>query len=293
MSYTTKYNFVSSCEELRNEIQGYSQDESHLYDEWCNDIKSQYEKYIDLNNKYTCQRVMYILNSISTESTSVYNDDPCKYLYYWIYKDLLQKNANNDMALEMYRSILRIYIENYDVDDKHICKNYIYEDKDMILKKSAKLTKLYDTFNNNSIKCDCACAKNCSELYNMFVEECHKDYDYDFCGELENFKQLYDKNMINIGKCQAPNILPSALKNELHLIIIIPMIILTILSFLVFALYKFTPIGSRITNRKRRKNVFFENQFDRTHILSPTSGRTSRTEQNIAYNIAYDSTKYS
>ncbi|VUZ99676.1 PIR protein [Plasmodium vivax] len=247
MPYTTKYNFVNLCEELRTEIQGYSKEPTNIYDEWCNSIKPEYEGYNIFNDQHTCKQVI---------------------------------------------SFLRVYFDN--LDDPHICKSYEDESKNIILEKSAKLTELYDTFNNNSNKFDCDCAKKCSVLYIKYVEECHGDYDYDFCSELQSFKNKYDNNMKSIGTCEgAPNILPSALKHDLHVIIIIPMIILTVLSFLVFALYKFTPIGSRITNRKRRKNVFFEKQSYRTNTLLPTSGGTRRTEQNAPYNIAYNSTTYS
>ncbi|KMZ86096.1 hypothetical protein PVMG_05811 [Plasmodium vivax Mauritania I] len=180
---------------------------------------------------------MYILNSISSEPASVHNDDRCKYLYYWTNHDLLQKNKNYDVALNCYRIFLKTYFSDY--ADTNICTNYVDESKGMILKRSAKLIELNDTFNNCSHKFDCACAKKCSDLYKEFVGECYNDYDYAFCSELQSFKYKYDEKMKSIETCNgAEKILPSAIKHDLHVIIIIPMIILTVLSFLVFALYK-------------------------------------------------------
>ncbi|KMZ90596.1 hypothetical protein PVMG_05743 [Plasmodium vivax Mauritania I] len=241
------YNYVSLCEELRNEIQGYSQDESHLYDEWCNDIKSQYEKYIDLNNKYTCQQVMYILYFISTDPISLYNDDKCKYLYYWIYQALLQNNKNYDMALKLYRIFLKKFF-SFDIE-LHTCKSYEDVSKNIILEESAELTELYVTINNNGKTFDCGCAQNCSQLYNVYVKECDNNFDNDYCRELENFKLKYEEKMKSINACEgAQKILPSAIKNDLHFVIIIPIIILTILSFLVFALYKVKLFVERLNN---------------------------------------------
>ncbi|KMZ77367.1 hypothetical protein PVIIG_05762 [Plasmodium vivax India VII] len=206
MSYTTKYNFVNLCEELRTEIQGYSKEPTNIYDEWCNSIKPEYEGYNIFNDQHTCKQ-----------------------------KDYAE-------ALKLYRSFLRVYFDN--LDDPHICKSYEDESKNIILEKSAKLTELYDTFNNNSNKFDCDCAKKCSVLYIKYVEECHGDYDYDFCSELQSFKNKYDNNMKSIGTCNgAEKILPCAIKHDVHVIIIIPMIILTILAFLVFVLYKVKLFG--------------------------------------------------
>ncbi|VUZ99677.1 PIR protein [Plasmodium vivax] len=274
-----KYNFVNFCKELWKEIQGYSKDTSDVYDGWCDGIKSEYERYNIFNeNSYNCRQVMFYLYFIISENSILYNENRCKYLYYWIYHDLLQKNTNYDVDLKLYRSFLEIYFGSE--EDPHICNNYVDQFKNIMLKKSEKLIELYDTINNNGNTFDCFCAKNCSQLYNEYVKECQNDYDYDCCSELQSFKYKYDKKMESIDKCEGgKKILPSAIKHDLHVIIIIPMII-------------FTPIGSRITHRKRRKSEFFENNSYRTNTLLPTSGRT-RTEQNIANNIAYNSTKYS
>ncbi|KMZ81711.1 hypothetical protein PVIIG_05543 [Plasmodium vivax India VII] len=244
MSYRTKYNFVNLCGQRKNEINNYPKETTDINDPLCNRIKEQYETCIDFKNKYTCQQVMYIFNSISSSPTSEFNDDRCKYLYYWIYQELLQKNKNYDVALKVYRSILGKYFENYDEDDNHLRKNYIHEDKDMILKNSAKLIELYDTMNNDGNTFDCDCAKKCSDLYKEFVGECYNDYDYAFCSELQSFKYKYDEKMKSIETCNgAEKILPCAIKHDVHVIIIIPMIILTILAFLVFVLYKVKLFG--------------------------------------------------
>ncbi|KMZ96038.1 hypothetical protein PVNG_05976, partial [Plasmodium vivax North Korean] len=218
------YNVVNLCEVLRNEIPEYSQDETTIHDDSCNAINSQYGTYIDFNNKYTCQQVMYILNSISSVPESEHNDDKCKYLYYWTYQRSLQKNINYDVALNLYRSFLNTYFVDH--TDPHICKNYMLPTKDIILKRSAKLIELYDIINKNSHQFDCTCAKKCSDLYISYLGECQNDYDYDCCSELQSFKYKYDKKMESIDKCEGgKKILPSAIKHDLHVIIIIPMII--------------------------------------------------------------------
>ncbi|KMZ96153.1 hypothetical protein PVNG_05799 [Plasmodium vivax North Korean] len=146
------------------------------------------------------------------------------------------------MALQLYRIFLKTYFDT--LTDDHICMNYVDDSKNIILEKSAKLTELYDTINNNKKAFDCACARKCYDLYIKYVEECHNDYDYDYCSELQSFKHKHDNNMKSIETCDgAEKILPSAIKHDLHVIVIIPMIILTILSFLVFVLYKVKLFG--------------------------------------------------
>ncbi|GAB69932.1 hypothetical protein PCYB_006810, partial [Plasmodium cynomolgi strain B] len=81
-------------------------------------------------------------------------------------------------------------------------------------------------------------------LYIDYVKECHNDNDYDFCRELENYKHIYEEKVKYIGKCDGLEIiLPSALKHDLRDIIMISMIILTMLPFLLFVLYKVKLFG--------------------------------------------------
>ncbi|CAG9473049.1 unnamed protein product [Plasmodium vivax] len=292
MSYKTQYDSLSLCGEYKSKINYYSAVDNPLYDNWCDDIFTLYNRYSNFKERHTCRQVMHYLSFISSHYISTYGANGCKFLYYWINNYLLDKKENYDESFKLYKKFVDIHEKN--ISDPHICNRYTEDTNKITLEKTAKLTELYDTINNDNKIFDCVCAKKCSDLYIEYVKECNNNYDHDYCRELENFKQKYDKNMASLGTCiDIPNILPSAIKHELHLIIIIPMIILTVLSFLIFALYKFTPIGSRITHRKRRKNVFIKNKSDSNNKLSPTSAETRSKVQNIAYNMAYDSTTYS
>ncbi|GAB69873.1 hypothetical protein PCYB_006220, partial [Plasmodium cynomolgi strain B] len=261
-----------------------------IYVDTCNKINSKYKIYNFDNADRTCTNVMAYLNFITPDRKSIYDDSRCRYLYYWIYDSLLENNKNYDVAFNWYSIILTEYFNVS--DDFHICRNYKEKSEKIILENSAKIIELYEPFNNDWKTFDCAHAQKCSKIYTKYVNECHNDYD--FCLKLQNFKEEYEKMLKSIGTpCDTEKILPSALKHDHSVIIIIPIIILTTLPFLLFVLYKFTPIGSRITYRNRRRNVFFENQFDNSNTLFPTTGRSMSTEENIAYNIAYNSATHS
>ncbi|GAB69482.1 hypothetical protein PCYB_002310 [Plasmodium cynomolgi strain B] len=243
MLYKTKYNLEGSYEKHKNEIEINS--ESSTYVSECREFKSQYGSYNIFNDDITCKKVMIYLNFIGSYGLkSTYNDSRCKYLYYWIYEDLLKKNNNYDEAFKFYTIFLTAYFDN-EGDDPHICKKYKEESEKIVLEKSAKLIELYETFNNNGERFNCDCAKKCSELYTKYVKEFNNDSDYDFCIELENFKHKYEEKVKSIeSSCDAEKILPSVIKHDKLAIeqglgnIITTIIILTILFFLLFVLYK-------------------------------------------------------
>ncbi|GAB69949.1 hypothetical protein PCYB_006980 [Plasmodium cynomolgi strain B] len=182
---------------------------------------------------------MAYLNYIPPYSKSIYDDSRCRYLYYWIYHDLLEKNKSYDDAFNVYSIFLTTYLDK-DGEDSHICQKYTEESKKITIEKTAKLIELYETFNNNNNAFTCECAKKCSELYYKYVQECPNDNDYDFCRKLEDFKSKYDSRMASFVKCtDVPNKLPPALKNNIH-IAIIPMITLTALTFFICTVQDYT-----------------------------------------------------
>ncbi|GAB69906.1 hypothetical protein PCYB_006550, partial [Plasmodium cynomolgi strain B] len=157
------------------------------------------------------------------------------------------KNKNYNVAFNLYTDFLNSYISN---NQDNIIQNYKEECEKIILEKSAKVIELYENFNNDSKICKCDCAKKCSDLYIEYVKECNNN-DNDYCRELENFKHKYEEKMKSIETCSngAHKILPSPIKQDLRVIVIIPIIILTTLSFLLFVLYKVKLFDLPINNR--------------------------------------------
>ncbi|GAB69731.1 hypothetical protein PCYB_004800 [Plasmodium cynomolgi strain B] len=248
-----------SYEKHKNEIVHNSQ-KADIYISWCNSIKSQYESDKIDNADHNCAIIMAYLNYIAPYRKSIYDDSRCRYLYYWIYHSLLKNNKNYDVAFNWYSIILTGYF-HMDSDDPHACRNYKEESEKIILEKSAKLIELYETFNNDNKAFTCDCAKKCSELYIKYVQECPNDNDYDFCRKLEDFKNKYEGRMVSFAKCtDVPNKLPPALKNNIHIVIIIPMITLTALSFFLFALYKVKLFYLSINNKNYiYYHIFYKN----------------------------------
>lgn len=146
----------------------------------------------------TCIKGMKFLNHIE-EQSSHYQEDYCKYLYYWIYCDERNKNKSADRAREFYHKLFVGYLE-----DVHVCNNHINKVKKVIPEKVWKLIELYKKFNNispsatdNDSKCDCV--NSCAILYKNEVKLCFENYDYDFCYELENSKTIYAQTVTNLN----------------------------------------------------------------------------------------------
>ncbi|SBS99689.1 PIR Superfamily Protein [Plasmodium ovale curtisi] len=107
---------------------------------------------------------MKFLNHIE-EQSSHYQEDYCKYLYYWIYCDERNKNKSADRAREFYHKLFVGYLEDV----------HVYNDS----------------------KCDCV--NSCAILYKNEVKLCFENYDYDFCYELENSKTIYAQTVTNLN----------------------------------------------------------------------------------------------
>ncbi|GAB69789.1 hypothetical protein PCYB_005380, partial [Plasmodium cynomolgi strain B] len=218
-----------SYKEHTNVIESYSIDFNSIYNPGCGDIKSEYEGFSNLIDLNSCNKVMMYIYHTNILLPDIYIDNRFIYLYYWIYDYLLRDNKKHELAWQLYKSFLNKYI---DVDSDHVmCIKYLNNPNDVIFTKSAKLIELYENFNKNDKHLNCDFAKECSDLYIEYLKECKNNDNY-YCRELKNFKHNYEEKMISIDNCKGlEKILPSFIKQDPRNIIIIPMIILTTLSF--------------------------------------------------------------
>ncbi|KMZ76692.1 hypothetical protein PVIIG_05304 [Plasmodium vivax India VII] len=259
MGYTTNYNFASNTHEYKKVLDSYASNSYSNYDRICNSIISQ----SDINQSYdvsdACRRVMGYLRHIAQNGSSKDSVNKCKYLYYWLYYDLLAYRTHHSYPLKLYKKLLELYkqFDNY----PHLCNNYVKEIENIKLVNAYKLVQLYSTFRNDpstSSKCYCVCAKKCYELYKMFAGDCHNTKDEDLCYELENFKYIYDRNMLSVGLCNdAPITLDSVKPN-------------------------FTPIASSLKRRKLRKKINYGNEYMEQHEHSHIPS-TSNMASTIPY----------
>ncbi|KMZ95709.1 hypothetical protein PVMG_05309 [Plasmodium vivax Mauritania I] len=247
MGYTTNYNFASNTHEYKKVLDSYASNSYSNYDRICNSIISQ----SDINQSYdvsdACRRVMGYLSHIAQNGSSKDSVNKCKYLYYWLYYDLLAYRTHHSYPLKLYKKLLELYkqFDNY----PHLCNNYVKEIENIKLVNAYKLIQLYSTFRNDpstSSKCYCVCAKKCYELYKMFAGDCHNTKDEDLCYELENFKYIYDRNMLS-----------------------------------------FTPIASSLKRRKLRKKINYGNEYMEQHEHSHIPSTSNMASTIPYYLLSY------
>lgn len=235
--FVFQYNFASLSSEYKYKFEQIDEGQQTIYGGMCEDIipkyESDYEKVTD-----TC---IYGLNSLYHISVHdpIHAADGCKYLYYLIYRDALEDKKNSDNLLAFYNELINKY---KDENESDICKNYLVDVKKVKLEKAQKLIEIYDKFSNiskfNEVN-DCNCAYECAELHKIQIQYCQEDYDADFCYELENFKAIYEKTVEKLNCTNgAPKTLPSAVKNNLALIILFPILIISSVPFILFSLNK-------------------------------------------------------
>ncbi|EUD64175.1 hypothetical protein C922_05442 [Plasmodium inui San Antonio 1] len=238
MPNRTQYNFLRLCKLGEEKIDQSFKHDNDLSDDYFSQVKTKYGKSYE--DSYTRRKFFCYLKKRTEFHDLIHNDDIGKYFYYWIYSDLSDKDKNYDVALNLYTYFLKAYSAYAPGPD--ICRIDMYGDKANILKRSAILIELNDTlneiFNNDSKEPNCSSVIQFSKLYSQHVEECHNNYDHHFCGELQKFKQKYDEKMRTIEDCDAPSILPSAIKHDLLGTIMKAVITLAAFSYSLFLLYK-------------------------------------------------------
>ncbi|KMZ83398.1 hypothetical protein PVBG_06040 [Plasmodium vivax Brazil I] len=90
----------------------------------------------------------------------------------------------------------------------------------------------------------CSYADKCFRLYNKNIEVCKAGSDYDFCYELDNFRNEYNKYMKENIQCEdSLKILPSYRTYDTVVITTIPCVIIFV-ACLFFFLYKVIKIYS-------------------------------------------------
>ncbi|VVA00278.1 PIR protein, partial [Plasmodium vivax] len=221
-------------------LNSYANNRYKNYDTLCNSIiyKSRIKQTFEVSE--ACRMVMGYLKHIEENGSSKDSVNKCKYLYFWLHNDLSPHKTDRYNTLNLYKGLLEAYnaIGTY----PHICNDYMEDIKKIKLSYANKLMQLYSTYKteqDSSNKCYCVCAKKCYDLHKLWAQDCHNDKDEDFCNELENFKYIYDRNMLYVGTCgNAPKTLDSVKGNVPHSPIVFPLMLILAMQSLLFILYK-------------------------------------------------------
>lgn len=207
---------------------------------FCHEIS---KHFINDHEKYRnpCTQVLKYLSYLESKPSLDYRAC-CKYLNYWLYDNVINNKKSEYNALKLYQQFKNL---DNDLLDHNICEKYIEDINDDIFSELKELYTLFDKFNHikkettSNIANICKIADECSTLYRKQEQKCAANYKNIFCNELENFRKVYNSYMASKIKCNAESIiLPSFLKNNLAAIIIVPFVIILIVSFILFILYK-------------------------------------------------------
>ncbi|CAI7724183.1 Plasmodium vivax Vir protein, putative [Plasmodium vivax] len=174
-------------------------------------------------------------------------DEGCKYLYYGIYNNILKKENYSYDKLEFYKILLEGY---YNINEWDSYESYIKEINKDILENNNDLMEMYDNLDN-------------------FKENKSQNKD-DQCFPCDN----------------SQNFLPYIGRSNLK-IILIPIILITLKLFILYILYKLTPLRSWIHILLRRKKGIQNNIDQRNYQLHNLSKQNKSAFTNRSYNITY------
>ncbi|SBT73966.1 Plasmodium vivax Vir protein, putative [Plasmodium ovale] len=239
-----------------------------------------------------CSTVVKYLNNLK-ENSDTYRDEGCKYLYYWLYVEKLQKNTTIPNTLTLYKELNNIF--NKDNEGLNNLDNYINEMNENTSDKIVKLTELYEKFYQFMLETretsrEKKCTSDCFNLYTSYVNECRNGDDTDFCYELTNFRNQYNAYIQTQLFCKGEEyLLPPVHNFDVIGIIIIPIILILVTPFIFSLLYKFMPIGTWLPQQIGiRKNIVDNINDEENHLFNNYDMDTQFSKKRN-YIIAYNS----
>ncbi|SBT83070.1 PIR protein [Plasmodium ovale] len=221
-----------------------------------------------------------------------YRDNGCKYLFYWLYTDVLNGKVSIENTLILYQKLYSIYNENH--EHLNAFDKYINEMNEDTSGKFVRLTNLYNEleifFEENKSKNEKEyCTSYSFNSYLKYVDECRSGYDNDFCNELKNFRKKYNFFIQKVIKCQGKkDLLPPVEKSDIIGIILTPFTLILLTSLILPLLYKCTSVGPWIRNKIGKKKNIWDNINEETDQLLNNFEIEENNLNNRNYNIAYN-----
>ncbi|EDL42600.1 variable surface protein Vir15, truncated, putative, partial [Plasmodium vivax] len=246
--------------------------------------------YRDKFNQEICKKATHYLGEIEkNKNVPQYIEDGCKYFFYWLQVEVLKDETLGSKILMFYQEVLNEYEKTASNEEFPKYLNIINEHD---IQNFIDIVDMYKNFydfkkdKEESGKDKCSYADKCFRLYNKNIEVCKAGSDYDFCYELDNFRNEYNKYMKENIQCEdSLKILPSYRTYDTVVITTIPCVIIFV-ACLFFFLYKFSPLGSFFLNRIKKKKRISNNIDYEMQYLSPIS-KGNYNNKNRQYNIAY------
>ncbi|SBT01062.1 PIR Superfamily Protein, partial [Plasmodium ovale curtisi] len=286
------YNVVNSYKVYKEKLSSGSSSDGVLGTAPCEGLNYKHVNQAKVKFPQLCSTAIQFLNHLK-ENSHNYRDDGCKYLYYSLYVDVLKREKSTEKTLILYKELNQIFNEVY--DGMNELDSYINKMDEYTSDILVKLIDIYDKFDEfeNEFKLTGKinkCPDECVELFKGYLDACRNRYDYDFCYELNNFREKYNLIIEQVTNCKGEKyILPPVEIFETGGIIFIPFAIIVVATFIFPILYKFTAFGPWIRRSLGIKKNMCQNINEETNHSLHISEMGKKSLKKRNYNIAYNS----
>ncbi|SBT54094.1 PIR Superfamily Protein [Plasmodium ovale wallikeri] len=288
----TIYNAATLNDRYKEKLNSFKNDLKTKNINGCQNFNNQYLN-TGVDAYKICEAVILFLGHLIEETTdTIYRDNGCKYLFYWLYTHVINDEQTNKNTLKLYKDLYTIFNEEY--NGSYNFDNYINVMNENTIEKLVKLTNIYDKLDNfyegkESPVPKRDCVSGVSDLYTKYSYECIKGYDYDFCDELKNFRKKHNFIIQQVLLCEGEEyLLPPVESFDAVNKTIIPFSFISISSLILPILYKFTPFGPWIRRLiGKNKNILENIDEETSHSLNTYEigdDNSSIRDYIIAYN---------
>ncbi|KMZ94985.1 hypothetical protein PVMG_06198, partial [Plasmodium vivax Mauritania I] len=245
-----------------------------------------------------CMKYLEYLDDIYEDQTSE-KDEGIIYLYLWLYDIELIKTIYNGNQLNIYEKLLNAYgdIRLYETNIETIFNTKV---KNTLNGELKNLYHLYYKFYKLKRDEECKnkkyqCAEECVDLYDKYREDknCDNDSSTQFCTKLDSFWKEHAAYINESITCNGNNICLLYLRNPFLSVILTIVFITSIITIILFILYKFTPLGSRIRTRRKSKKNIWNNVDQEMYNIPDYAEMSNNISKKKPYNLAYQSVEHS
>ncbi|SBT72739.1 Plasmodium vivax Vir protein, putative [Plasmodium ovale] len=319
------FNYLSSFPTSKDDFDKVTQNPENSHLDICEVIKKHFHDSDD-GQKFSvpCQKITIYLNHLKGIYTSRNISEACKYLNYKINEEVKKLKKSSYNTEQFYINLILKYKEHgYDMNT--ICPgivDYLSED---VFAKVKDLSNMYYKINKlrkitgASSAEDCNGVKDSLTLYTSYKNGCANRSTDSFCRALEGFKSYYYLYMGTVlNKCpqlektsssfeitlegeHGESGLPGGVQadddehtpdsdlDSLKAYTLISFLLVLIISFILFILYKFTPFGSWLRPQLRRKKIVWNNIYEEAlQLFSNCRNKLLRSKSSL-FNIKYHS----
>ncbi|SBT53974.1 PIR Superfamily Protein [Plasmodium ovale wallikeri] len=286
------YNAAALSNRYKEKLDSYENSTEMKNMAGCSEFHNEHLNAKDKQNKI-CEAVISFLSHLQKETDPIYRDSGCKYLYFWLYTHVISNQQTIENTLNIYKELYNIYNKNHEGSD--VLTNYINVMNEDISDKLVKLTNIYNKLDNfydgiTEPLPKGKCNSGVSELYATYLDECKKGYDDDFCDELKIFRKKHNFIIERVLSCEGKQyLLPPVERFNTVSKTIVPFTLLSVTSFILPVLYKFTALGPWIRHHIGKNRNVCNNMNEEADQLVYSYEIEDDNFSMQNYNIAYNS----